>query len=96
MRKQQLLRRLSESGFQLMPAARKWFRSQIPAIAIDAVEYREALRNVTTLEELESRNSFRVERYNLTVENQGSISNSTDRSRDICKCGGPVEVISRQ
>jgi hypothetical protein len=32
-----------------MPAARKWFRSQIAAIAINAIEDREALRNVSTL-----------------------------------------------
>jgi hypothetical protein len=54
-RKQELLRRLSENDFQLMPAARKRFGAKIPAIAINAIKYCEARRNVTTLEELEAR-----------------------------------------
>src|ERR1700674_6048239 len=39
-RKQELLRRLSEGGFQLMPAARKRFGAKIPANAIKAIKYR--------------------------------------------------------
>ena len=95
-RNQKLLRWLSERGFELMPAARKRFGSKIPAIAIKAIKNREALRNVATLEELESRNSLRIERYNLTVENQRSISKLTYRGGDVCKCGGAVEIVSRQ
>jgi hypothetical protein len=95
-RKQELLRRLAEGGFQLMPAARKRFGAKIPAITINAIKYCEARRNVTTLDELESRNSLRIEPYNLTVENQGSISKLTDRGGYVFKSGGPVEVVSRQ
>src|ERR1700730_100614 len=73
-RKQELFRCLAKGGFQFMPTARKWFRSKIPAIAIKAIENCEAPRKVSTLEELEARNSFRIERYNLTVENHRLIS----------------------
>ena len=78
-----------------MSAARKRFRAKIPAIAKKAIKYREALRNITTLEELESRNSLRIERYHLTVEKQSSISKLSYCAGDVRKCGGPVEVVSR-
>jgi hypothetical protein len=94
--KQNLFWHLAKGGFQFMPAARKRFRSQILAIAIRAVENCEAPRKVPPLEELEARNSFRIERYNLAVEKQRSISKLTYCRGDVRKCGGPVEVVSRQ
>src|SRR3984957_540724 len=90
-REQELRRRRSEGGFELLPAARKRFGAKIPAVAIKAIKYREAPPNVTTLQELESRNSLRIKRYNLTVENQGSVPKLTDRGGDVCKCGGAIE-----
>jgi len=51
------------------------------------------MRNVAALEELEARNSPRIERYNLTVENHGSISELTHRGSDTPKCCRPIEVV---
>jgi hypothetical protein len=82
-REQELLRRRSEGGFELLPAARKGFGAKIPTIAIKAIKYREAPHNVTTLQELESLNSLRIECYNLTIENQGSISKLTNRGGNV-------------
>jgi hypothetical protein len=79
-----------------MPAERKRFRSQIATIAIKAIEDREVPRKVSALEELEARNSFQIERYNLTIEKQGSVLKLTYCRGDVRKCGGPVEVVSRQ
>src|ERR1700677_1265518 len=95
-REHELLRRRSEGGFELLPAARKEFGAKISTIAIKAIKYHEAPHNVTTLEELESRNSLRIERYNLTVENQGPILKLRYCGGDVCKCGGAIEIISRQ
>jgi hypothetical protein len=39
-REQELFRRGSEGGFELLPAAQKRFRAKIPAIAIKAIEDR--------------------------------------------------------
>jgi hypothetical protein len=52
-----------------MSPARKRFRSKIPAITINTIKDRKVLLNVSALEELEARNSLRIERDHLTVEN---------------------------
>jgi len=74
----------------------KAFRSQIPAIGDKGNRKLRSARKVSTLEELEARNSFRIECYNLTVEKQRSISKLTYGGGDVRECGGPVEVVSRQ
>jgi hypothetical protein len=61
---------MSESGFELLPATREWFESKISTVTIDTIEDREALLNISTLKELEPRNSLRIECDNLTVENR--------------------------
>jgi hypothetical protein len=89
-RKQELLRRPSEDGFQLMPAARKRFEAKIPAIAINAIKYRKAPRNVTTLKELEARNSLSDRTLQPHRRESGSDLEA-DRPRRRClqmwRCG---------
>ena len=48
---------MSESG-ELLPATREWFESKISTVTIDTIEDREALLNISTLKELEPRNSL--------------------------------------
>jgi hypothetical protein len=91
-----LLGRLSESGFELLPASREWFWWKIPTVARETIEDRKVLLNISALKELEARNSLRIECDNLTIENQSSVSKLTHRDGYPAKCGGPVEVVSRQ
>jgi hypothetical protein len=91
-----LLGRLSESGLELLPAAREWFGSKIATVAIDTIEDREALMNISALNKLETRNSLRIKCDNFPIENQVSVSKLTHRGGHAGKCGGPVEVVSRQ
>jgi hypothetical protein len=93
---QDLLCWLPEGSFELVSAAREWFGSKISTITINTIKNGEALRNIPSLKQLKARNLLRVERNNLTVQKHRSVPKLTYRGGDARKCGGPVEIVSRQ
>src|SRR5271155_3330887 len=95
-RNQQLLRRFLQHGLELVATSRERLAPEIAAATIDAIEHGEGLRDVAALEQLKSRNPFRVEGDDLAVEDRGALAQLTYSGGDGGKGRRAIEVVARQ